>query len=91
MVYNKAWSAAVMQLQIRAVTRKVTLFGRQVIADDKELRRDLKKLNLFIIMPNSFVRLMWNIFMTVILFYTTLIVPYMITFLEEELAESRFV
>ena len=87
-VYNYAWGVAMVKQQTFAIRHKIKLFGRQIIADDIHLLESIVQPSCFLVLPDSNFKLVWTLFMTVVLAYTTIFVPYMTAFMEESTQNS---
>ena len=87
-VFNYAWGVAMIKQQTFAIRRKINLFGRQIIADDKHLLASIVRPSCFLVLPDSNFKLVWTLFMALVLAYTTIFVPYMTAFLDESAQNS---
>ena len=78
--------------QKQALTAKIQLFGRQLVAQqgNQNIRLE-KKPAWYIIMPDSKFKTFWNITIILLLGYTSTVVPFQVAFVDEDSTFATFV
>lgn len=80
-----AFGVGAMLSQKEALTTKIRLFGRQLVAQQANQNLRLQeKPAWYVIMPDSKFKTFWNITVILLLLYTSTVVPFQVAFVDKD-------